>query len=83
MGVRHPSLLLMLESLWFFGGEESYLLLEGESRRRSRLRTWEDGRPMQLLFRPWRWFVYCGVLGGEQGEGDLEYASEVAVSLSR
>lgn len=32
--------------------EESYLLLGGASRRRSRRLTWADGRPRRLLCRP-------------------------------
>lgn len=41
-----------------FVGEESYLLLEGESRCRSRSQTWAGGRPRHSLFRPWRWDVW-------------------------
>lgn len=39
MGAGYSCVLLVFVERCFFGGEESYLLLEGESRRRSRLRT--------------------------------------------
>jgi hypothetical protein len=63
----------------FFGGEESYLLLEGESRRRSRLRTWADGRPRRLLCRPWCFWYGVVVVGVE--DASLRLESEVPLSL--
>jgi hypothetical protein len=68
--VEDVLLLLLGEFMVCSGGEESYLLLEGASRRRSRLRTWADGRPRHLLFRPY-WWIMCGCNVGLGVRGNL------------